>query len=246
MSEADRYFIKKGFSKVIKQGIEEFTDDDGNYIHFDLVIERFTCNCYLSAKELQAINKKVEELRMDMSNKTSDKNVANIEEDIKYVKEMLEIARVFFKAVKAETNYKDVDDVAFCNAVEHILVEREQMTKRYEERDDELYERVKQCNNLQTEIDRLYLDKEELIELNRKQARQIQELEAKLEFKKFGDLDNVEFEEYMSQFIPKQVVIDKVNEINKKYEDSKDENGESPYYYPDFTIRVLQKLLGTK
>lgn len=66
MSEADRYFIKKGFSKVIKQGIEEFTDDDGNYIHFDLVIERFTCNCYLSAKELQAINKKVKELRLDM------------------------------------------------------------------------------------------------------------------------------------------------------------------------------------
>ena len=46
--------------------IEEFTDDDGNYIHFDLVIERFTCNCYLSAKELQAINLKVKEMRMDM------------------------------------------------------------------------------------------------------------------------------------------------------------------------------------
>ena len=143
----------------------------------------------------------------------------NIEEDVKYVKEMLEIARVFFKAVKAETNYKDVDDVAFCNAVEYILAEREQMTKRYEERDDELYERVKQCNNLQTEIDRLYLDKEELIELNRKQARQIQELEAKLEFKKFGDLDNVEFEEYMSQFIPKQVVIDKIEELGISDED---------------------------
>ncbi len=64
---------------------------------------------------------------------TSDKNVANIEDDIKYVKEMLEIARVFFKAVKAETNYKDVDDVAFCNAVEHILAEREQKDKRIEE-----------------------------------------------------------------------------------------------------------------
>ena len=67
-----------------------------------------------------------------MSNKTSDKNVAT-EEDIKYVKEMLEIARVFFKAVKAETNYKDVDDVAFCNAVEHILAEREQKDKRIQE-----------------------------------------------------------------------------------------------------------------
>ena len=165
-----------------------------------------------------------------MSNKTSDKNVANIE-----------VIEDFILELKDFELNKNTLEVA--NALEKILAEREQMTKRYEERDDELYERVKQCNNLQTEIDRLYLDKEELIELNRKQARQIQELEAKLEFKKFRDLDNVEFEEYMSQFIPKQVVIDKVNEINKKYEDSKDENGESPYFYPDFTIRILQKLL---
>ena len=31
--------------------------------------------------------------------------------------------------------------------------------------------------------------------------------------------------------------------INKAYEDSKDENGESQYYYPDYTIRVLEELL---
>lgn len=52
-----------------------------------------------------------------------------------------------------------------------------------------------------------------------------------------------ELEEDLMDSIPKQVVIDKVNEINKKYEDSKDENGESPYYYPDFTIRILQGFL---
>ena len=52
-----------------------------------------------------------------------------------------------------------------------------------------------------------------------------------------------ELEEDLMDSIPKQVVIDKVNEINKKYEDSKDENGESPYFYPDFTIRILQELL---
>ena len=58
--------LKNGWTKIIREGIEEFIDDDNNYIHFDLVIERFTCNCYLSAKELQAINKKVKELRLDM------------------------------------------------------------------------------------------------------------------------------------------------------------------------------------
>ena len=183
-------------------------------------------------ESLKNSGRKVEEFYT--GNKTSDKNVGSIEDDVKRCNELIKVEHANWIGISNQL------------AISHILAEREQMTKRYEERDDELYERVKQCNNLQTEIDRLYLDKEELIELNRKQARQIQELEAKLEFKKFGDLDNVEFEEYMSQFIPKQVVIDKVNEINKKYEDSKDENGESPYYYPDFTIRVLQKLLGTK
>ena len=36
----------------------------------------------------------------------------------------------------------------------------------------------------------------------------IKELEAKLEFKKYGDLDNIQFDEYMSQFILKQKVKD--------------------------------------
>lgn len=57
------------------------------------------------------------------------------------------------------------------------------------------------------------------------------------------DLDVVNKKAIRHNYINKQVVIDKVNEINKKYEDSKDENGESPYFYPDFTIRILQKLL---
>lgn len=72
-----------------------------------------------------------------MINKTSDKNVANIEDDVKYVKELLEIARVFFKAVKAETDYKNVDEIAFCNALENILAEREQKDKRIKELEEE-------------------------------------------------------------------------------------------------------------
>ena len=44
----------------------------------------------------------------------------------------------------------------------------------------------------------------------------VKELEAKLEFQKFGDLDNIEFEEYMNQFLPKQAVIDKIEELKKQ------------------------------
>ena len=44
-------------------------------------------------------------------------------------------------------------------------------------------------------------------------------------------------------YIPVSLVEEKIEEINKAYEDSKDENGESQYYYPDYTIRVLEELL---
>ena len=46
-----------------------------------------------------------------------------------------------------------------------------------------------------------------------------------------------------SDSIPKQKLKDKIDEINKKYEDSKDESGESPFFDPKFTIKTLKKLL---
>ena len=138
--------------------------------------------------------------------------MSNIDEDIKYVKEMLEIARVFFKTVKAETDYKDVDEIAFCNAIKNILAEREQDKARIKELEEEL---------------RKYKSLDYIFKIQNEEN--------------YVDMKKIYFEWLDS--IPKQVVIDKVNEINKKYEDSKDENGESPYFYPDFTIRILQKLL---
>ena len=47
-------------------------------------------------------------------------------------------------------------------------------------------------------------------------------------------------------YIPVQKVKDKIEEIKEDYEDSKDENGESEYYYPDYTIRKLEELLEDK
>lgn len=174
-----------------------------------------------------------------MSNKTSNKNVGSIEDDVKRCNELIKVEHANWIGISNQL------------AISHILAEREQMIvekKKYTIRlTDEQYRKVIENAQMDTSNDTVVAHRFAVMQqqINEKD-KQIQELEAKLEFKKFGDLDNVEFEEYMSQFIPKQVVIDKVNEINKKYEDSKDENGESPYYYPDFTIRVLQKLLGTK
>ena len=67
----------------------------------------------------------------------------------------------------------------------------------------------------------------------------IKELESKLEeANKQLDLDYVD-----ENYIPKQKIKDKIEELNKAYEDSKNEYGESEYYYPDYTITILQELL---
>lgn len=51
---------------------------------------------------------------------------------------------------------------------------------------------------------------------------------------------------YDKGWILKQKVKDKIEEINKENEENKDENGESEYYYPDYTIRKLEELLEDK
>ena len=58
-----------------------------------------------------------------------------------------------------------------------------------------------------------------------------------------NELEKDLFENCSNYVIPKSKVKEKIEEINKAYEDSKDENGESQYYYPDYTIRVLEELL---
>lgn len=50
----------------------------------------------------------------------------------------------------------------------------------------------------------------------------IAELEAKLEFYQWGDLDNLKFEEYMKEFIPKQKVKDNFNKLITRIKEFKD------------------------
>ena len=57
------------------------------------------------------------------------------------------------------------------------------------------------------------------------------------------DVSNYAIRRYNFESIPVSLVEEKIEELNKAYEDSKDENGESQYYYPDYTIRVLEELL---
>ena len=96
-----------------------------------------------------------------MSNKTSDKNVANIEELIQEYK-----------------TYNDLDGIQdlsiYVNALEHILAEREQKDKRIKELEEE--------------------SRKKLIEL-------------------------ICYQEELENSIPKQVVIDKIDELGISDED---------------------------
>ena len=59
--------------------------------------------------------------------------------------------------------------------------------------------------------------------------KKIAELEAKLEFYQWGDLDNIKFEEYMKEFIPKQKVKDKFNKLITRIKEFK--NPERKKYF---------------
>ena len=71
-----------------------------------------------------------------------------------------------------------------------------------------------------------------------KENEELEEINNELEAEK-----NEAIRRYNFETIPIKKVKDKIEELNKAYEDSKDENGESEYYYPDYTIRVLKELL---
>ena len=127
----------------------------------------------------------------EADNKTSDKNVANVEDDVKIIHKIISF-------------YKDLDTLhgndkcKEIQALENILAEREQLLKERDVANDSVI--AHRFAVMQQQI-------------NEKDKR-IQELETKLEFKEYGDLDNLQFEEYMNQFVPKQAIIDKIKELD--------------------------------
>ena len=103
-------------------------------------------------------------------------------------------------------------------------------------------------DNILSEYKKLLKENEELkIIKSAIQTLQINSLEEEkyIVISKGSFLDG-SYKHLLDDYIPIQKVKDKIEELNKAYEDSKDENGESEYYYPDYTIRVLEELLGDK
>lgn len=80
-----------------------------------------------------------------------------------------------------------------------------------------------------------------VLNLVEKQSKEIEELKKPkyLLNAKTGEITTIN----NSEFISKDKIKAKIEELEKAYEDSKNEDGESEYYYPNYTIEVLQSLL---
>lgn len=67
------------------------------------------------------------------------------------------------------------------------------------------------CERRCVALDHILAEREE-------DKKKIAELEAKLEFYQWGDLDNLKFEEYMKEFIPKQKVKEGLEDIEDYFD----------------------------
>lgn len=146
-----------------------------------------------------------------MSNKTSDKNVANIEE-----------------LIQEYRTYNDLDGIQdlsiYINALENILAEREQDKKRIQELEEKM------------NADNMLI----IYELKQKDKR-IQELEE--ENRIFAlEGSKVRLELYIKEnYIPKQAVIDKIDELKLSGGSNGKDNVEN--LVRELAIDILQELL---
>ena len=130
-----------------------------------------------------------------MSNKTSDKNVANIEELIQEYK-----------------TYNDLDGIQdlrpYIEVLEHILAEREQMLKAINIVEKEKSEWIEECKQKDKRIKEL--EEENAI------LKKASNIAKDVNIEDVTEVMNKSFEEFMSDYISKQVVIDKMEELNKE------------------------------
>ena len=159
-----------------------------------------------------------------MSNKTSDKNVANIEDDVKIVKEFIDYAQEVIDDMEYE---RPVDVTVYqkdLTSIKNILAEREQMLKEREKYTirltDEEYRKVIENAQMDTSNDRVIAIKFAIMQqqINEKDKR-IKELEEESRKK---SIELICYQEELENSISTQVVIDKIKEnsnIEKEIEE---------------------------
>ena len=167
----------------------------------------------------------------------SERNDVNV--DIKILKKWLHELDCLFEQTK-------INNTKERTALRNALAEREADKKRIKELEEPKIIQDKNIRNGKpiikgtrlTVIDVLLF----IANFIKDHEKEFRENYADISLKQI--IDSINY--LLNNSIPKQKVKDKIDEINKKYEDSKDKNGESPYYYPEYTIRVLEKLLEEK
>lgn len=119
----------------------------------------------------------------------------NIKEDKlnKFIEGYKEIRKQAFIIESIDKNY-------FFDFVD-ILLKNYEEQKQIREKYKQLYfDKLDKTTDIVIDYDKL--------------LKKVKQLEAKLEFKQWGDLDNLDFEEYMNQFIPKEKIINLKQEIH--------------------------------
>mgnify|MGYP001852288808 FL=1 len=166
-----------------------------------------------------------------MSNKTSDENVAKIEDDIKVLNKFCEYEEA---VVLTDNALEEVQD-----AIQHILAEREQMLKEKQDDKKDIIDFQNALNEENLRCANYAIENNEL-------KKRIQELEEQVktldeaytgtikESKKWFDIAH--------NSIPTQVVIDKMEELNKEIKSC----DEIDAIFKIKQQQILQELLETK
>lgn len=150
---------------------------------------------------------------MEMRNKTSDENVANIEDDVELVKRYLENSA--YK--ESESNFFknggwEMVDLEIPKAMANILAEREQKDKRIKELEEE-NALLKKASNIAKDVN----------------------------IDDVTHVINKSYEDFVKNYIPKQVVRDKIEELKLSGGSDGKDNVEN--LVRELTIEIIQEIL---
>ena len=134
-----------------------------------------------------------------MSNKTSDKNVGSIDEDVKRCNELTKVKHANWIGISNQL------------AILHILAEREQMLKAINTVEKEKEEWIKAY---QEEKDKQFELIKRIKELEEENAmlKKASNIARDVNIEEVTEVMNKSYEEFMSNYINKQALIDTINE----------------------------------
>ena len=156
-----------------------------------------------------------------MSNKTSDKNVGSIEEDVDELKSIMNLRTVSGFA------YSQKNTLSLQKAIKNVLTD---------------YTRQKQINEEHQKINGELREKVKELEEEKAMLKKASNIAKEVNIEDITDVINESCKEFMSNYIPKQVIIDKIKEYDKKMEE---DAGHPNWVITDrIVINVLQELLG--